>query len=56
MGAMAAAKDALADYAISRGRPFHPFETFHDVTAALARLVAAGLPLTGASAARAAGL
>jgi len=50
------AKDALADYAVSRGRPFHPFETFHDVTAALARLVAAGLPLTGASAARAAGL
>lgn len=34
------AKGALADYAASRGQAFHPFETFHDVTATLARLIA----------------
>jgi 2,3-diketo-5-methylthio-1-phosphopentane phosphatase len=32
------AKGALADYAAARGQPFLPFETFHDVTRALARL------------------
>lgn len=39
------AKGALADYAAARGQAFHPFETFHDVTAALALMVgAAALP------------
>jgi 2,3-diketo-5-methylthio-1-phosphopentane phosphatase len=32
------AKGALADYAAARGQAFLPFETFHDVTRALARL------------------
>jgi 2-hydroxy-3-keto-5-methylthiopentenyl-1-phosphate phosphatase len=32
------AKAALADYAAARGHAFLPFETFHDVTGALARL------------------
>lgn len=32
------AKGALADYARARGQAFLPFETFHDVTSALARL------------------
>ena len=32
------AKGALADYAAARGQAFHPFETFHDVTATLSRL------------------
>ena len=32
------AKGALADYAEARGQAFIPFETFHDVTSALARL------------------
>jgi len=32
------AKGALADYAGARGQAFAPFETFHDVTRALARL------------------
>jgi 2,3-diketo-5-methylthio-1-phosphopentane phosphatase len=32
------AKGALADYAAARGQAFVPFETFHDVTRALARL------------------
>ena len=30
------AKSALADYAAARGQPFLPFDTFHDVTSALA--------------------
>lgn len=33
------AKGALADYASARGQAFHPFETFHDVTATLAMLL-----------------
>jgi len=32
------AKGALADYAAARGQAFVPFDTFHDVTRALARL------------------
>ena len=32
------AKASLADYAAGRGQAFHPFETFADVTAVLARL------------------
>ena len=32
------AKGALADYAAARGQAFLPFDTFHDVTHALARL------------------
>lgn len=32
------AKGALADYAAARGQDFEPFDTFHDVTRALARL------------------
>ena len=32
------AKGVLAVYAEARGQAFHPFETFHDVTGALARL------------------
>ena len=32
------AKGALADYAAARGQAFLPFETFHDVTRALAQL------------------
>ena len=32
------AKGALADYSTARSQPFLPFETFHDVTRALARL------------------
>lgn len=41
------AKGALAQYAVQRGRAFHPFDDFHDVTAALrlvreARQAAAG--------------
>lgn len=35
------AKDRLADYAAARGRPFHPFTTFDDVTEVLARLIGA---------------
>lgn len=35
------AKDDLADYASGRGQSHHVFETFHDVTAALAPLVEA---------------
>jgi 2-hydroxy-3-keto-5-methylthiopentenyl-1-phosphate phosphatase len=35
------AKGALADYAAARGRPFHPFTTFDDVTEVLARLIGA---------------
>jgi len=38
------AKGALADYAAARGQPFHPFDTFHDVTAALALLLGAAAP------------
>lgn len=45
------AKGALADYAAARGQAFHPFETFHDVTAALALMLgAAGLPAARAAA------
>ena len=32
------AKGALADYAADRGRPYHAFDTFHDVRRALASL------------------
>jgi len=35
------AKGALADYAVARGQAYLPFDTFHDVTAALARLTGA---------------
>jgi 2-hydroxy-3-keto-5-methylthiopentenyl-1-phosphate phosphatase len=35
------AKGELAAYAAGRDRPFHPFETFHDVTASLEALLAA---------------
>jgi 2-hydroxy-3-keto-5-methylthiopentenyl-1-phosphate phosphatase len=39
------AKGALADYAAARSQPFHPFDTFHDVTAALALMLGdAALP------------
>jgi 2,3-diketo-5-methylthio-1-phosphopentane phosphatase len=38
------AKGALADYAAARGQAFHPFDTFHDVTAALALLLGAAAP------------
>jgi 2,3-diketo-5-methylthio-1-phosphopentane phosphatase len=38
------AKDALADYAAARGQPFQAFDTFHDVTAALALLLGAAAP------------
>lgn len=44
------AKDKLADYAAARAQPYHPFETFHDVTATLAAL----LGETASEAARAA--
>ncbi|MBT9470828.1 MAG: MtnX-like HAD-IB family phosphatase [Phenylobacterium sp.] len=45
------AKGALADYAAARGQAFHPFETFHDVTATLAVLLgAAALPTVRAAA------
>ena len=45
------AKDALADYAAARGQPFHPFDTLHDVTATLGRLLGgATLPATRAAA------
>ena len=45
------AKGALADYAVARGQAFHPFETFHDVTAALALMLgAAALPAARAAA------
>lgn len=37
------AKASLADYAAARGQPFHPFETFADVTAAMARLTGEAL-------------
>jgi 2,3-diketo-5-methylthio-1-phosphopentane phosphatase len=33
------AKDKLADYAAARAQAYHPFETFHDVTATLAALM-----------------
>ncbi|MFC3070644.1 MtnX-like HAD-IB family phosphatase [Phenylobacterium soli] len=35
------AKDKLADYAAGRGQPHHVYETFHDITAMLAPLLAA---------------
>lgn len=35
------AKGALADYAAARGQAFLPFDTFHDVTRALAQLTGA---------------
>lgn len=35
------AKDKLADYAAGRGQPHHLYDTFHDITAMLAPLVAA---------------
>lgn len=35
------AKDALADYAAQRGEAHHTFDTFHDITAVLAPLIAA---------------
>ena len=38
------AKDRLAEYAAGRNRPFHPFETFADVTAALEALVDVSTP------------
>jgi 2,3-diketo-5-methylthio-1-phosphopentane phosphatase len=44
------AKGALADYAAARGQPFHAFDTFHDVTAALGLLLGAALPATRAAA------
>lgn len=40
------AKGALADYAAARDQAFIPFETFHDVTSALCRLVGAA-PVAG---------
>jgi len=41
------AKDALADYAAGRAQPFHPFETFHDVTRALAGMLGQPASLAG---------
>lgn len=38
------AKGALADYATARGQAFHPFDTFHDVTAALTLRLGAPIP------------
>lgn len=38
------AKDSLADYATGRGRAFHAFTSFDDVTRALARLMASSPP------------
>lgn len=45
------AKGALADYATARGQAFHPYETFHDVTATLALMLGdAALPTARAAA------
>jgi 2,3-diketo-5-methylthio-1-phosphopentane phosphatase len=48
------AKDKLADYAAARAQPYHPFETFHDVTATLAALMGESAAEAALAAARAA--